>query len=139
MKLKILSVFVLSILLLLSSACIVTSHDYNMELSCEDFTEASHYHTNYELEVGDKIRLELCSNATTGFQWEYQMILEGVLQEEDHDHKEPENELPGAAGLELWTFEAVGVGETEVEMKYSQPWEGGEKEVWTYTMTVTVK
>lgn len=103
------------------------------------FSENSRYHTKLELEVGDKIRLELCSNATTGFQWEYQITQENVLKEEDHDYKEPENGLIGSAGLELWTFEAVGAGETEVEMEYSQPWEGGEKEVWTYTMTVTVK
>jgi len=138
MKLKIFSVFILSILLLLSS-CIVTSHDYNIELSCEKFAENSHYSSDFELEVGDKIRLELCSNPTTGFQWEYQMTQENVLKEEDHDYEEPDGDVIGAAGLELWTFEAVEEGTTEVLMTYSQPWEGGEKEEWTYTMTVTVE
>jgi len=80
------------------------------------------------LEVGDKIRLELCSNPTTDFQWEYQMTQENVLKEEDHDYEEPDSDVIGAAGLELWTFEAVEAGTTEVLMAYSQPWEGGEKE-----------
>jgi len=138
MKLKIFLVFMLFTLPLLSS-CIVTSHDYNIELSCEKFTENSHYSSDFELEVGDKIRLELCSNPTTGFQWEYQMTQENVLKEEDHDYEEPDSDVIGAAGLELWTFEAVEAGTTEVLMAYSQPWEGGEKEEWTYTMTVSVE
>ena len=40
MKLKIFSTYVLLMLLLMASSC-VTSHDYNMELSCEDFAENS--------------------------------------------------------------------------------------------------
>ena len=140
MKLKIFSVFTLLILSLLSSSsCIVTSHDYNIELSCEEFAENSHYSSDFELEVGDKIRLELCSNPTTGFQWDYQMTQEDVLKEEDHDYEDPVSDAVGAAGLELWTFEAVEVGTTEILMAYSQPWEGGEKEEWTYTMNVTVE
>ena len=93
----------------------------------------------FNMEVGDKVRVRLCSNTTTGFQWEYQMTQGNVLKEEDHDYEEPEGNLAGAAGTELWTFEAVGAGETEVSMTYSQSWEGGEKDVWTYTMMITVE
>ena len=124
---------------LLLSSCIVTSHDYNVELSCEMFAENSHYSSDYELEVGDKIRVKLCSNPTTGFQWDYEMTIENVLKEEDHDLEEPEGDLVGAASIELWAFEAVEKGTTEVQMEYSRPWEGGLEAEWTYTMTVTVE
>ena len=45
----------------------------------------------------------------------------------------------GAAGKEVWTFEAIKKGTTKVRMEYSQPWEGGLKAEWTYTLTVTVE
>ena len=140
MKLKIFLIFTIFTTVLLLSSCIVTSHDFNVEISCDEFSENNHHSEEFEVEVGDKIRLELCSNPTTGFEWDYEASTENVLREEDHDFEEPEDEgIVGAAGKELWTFEAVGEGTTEVRLEYSQPWEGGEKGEWTYTMTVTVE
>ena len=64
---------------------------------------------------------------------------ENVLKEPDYYFEEPVSDVPGTAGVEVWTFQAIGSGKAEVHMAYSQPWEGGEKEEWTYTMTVTVR
>jgi len=139
MLIRIFLVFIMFISTLSMSSCIVTSHDYNVELSCEQFAETKHYSSDLVLEVGDKIRLELCSNPTTGFQWDYEITTENVVKEEDHDFEPPEGDVPGAAGIELWTFEAVEKGATEIQMEYSQPWEGGLKAEWTYTVTVTVE
>jgi len=139
MKLRIFLVFTIFTAILLLSSCIVTSHDFNVEISCDEFSESNHHSDEFEVEVGDKIRVELCSNPTTGFEWDYEMTIENVVKEEDHDFEPPEGDVPGAAGIELWTFEAVEKGTTEVRMEYSQPWEGGLKAEWTYTITVTVK
>jgi len=139
MKLRLFLVFTILVTTLLMSSCIVTSHDYNVELSCEQFGENSHRSGEFEVEVGDKIRVELCSNPTTGFEWGYEITIENVVKEEDHDFEEPEEGIVGAAGIEFWTFEAVEKGTTEVQMEYSQPWEGGLKAEWTYTVTVTVE
>ena len=139
MKLRIFLIFTLFTTVLLLSSCIVTSHDFQEEISCNEFNENHHRSGEFDVEVGDKIRVELCSNPTTGFQWDYQTTIEGVVKEEDHDFEEPKGNVPGAAGIELWTFEAVEKGTTEVQMEYSQPWEGGLKAEWTYTMTVTVE
>jgi len=136
---RILLVFIMLITALSMSSCIVTSHDYNVEISCNEFSERNHRSGEFEVEVGDKIRVELCSNPTTGFQWDYEFTTANVVKEEDHDFEEPEEGIVGAAGTELWTFEAVGTGTTEIQMEYSQPWEGGLKAEWTYTMTVTVE
>jgi len=94
---------------------------------------------DFRAEVGDKIRIKLCSNPSTGFQWEYTMSEEGIIKEEDHDFEEPEGDAIGAPGMETWTFEALEKGMTEVLMAYSQPWEGGEKDEWTYTISVVVE
>ena len=138
MKTKFLLIATLVMALLLSS-CFVTSRDIGVEILCDDFTENHRSIINeFEVEIGDKITLELCSNPTTGFAWDYEMTVENVVKEEDHDFKEPDGSVVGAAGVEVWTFEAVKEGITEVRMEYSQPWEGGLKAEWTYTMTVTV-
>jgi predicted secreted protein len=139
MKLRICLIFTIFTTLLLLSSCIVTSHDFNVEITCDEFGENNHRSGEFEVEVGDKIRMKLCSDPTTGFQWDYEMIVENVLKEEDHDFEEPEGDIPGAAGIEIWTFEAVETGTTEVQMEYSQPLEGGVKSKWTYNVTVTVE
>jgi predicted secreted protein len=139
MKLRILLIFTIFATVLLLSSCIVTSHDFNVEISCDEFGESNHRSDDFEVEVGDKIRMKLCSDPTTGFQWDYEMTVENVLKEEDHDFEEPEGDVPGAAGMEIWTFEAVETGITEVQMKYSQPSEDGVKSKWTYNVTVTVE
>ncbi|MDY6916892.1 MAG: protease inhibitor I42 family protein [Chloroflexota bacterium] len=131
-------VLILCITALSVSAC-VTSHDYEAELTCEQFADNSHQSGDFVLEVGDKLRLELCSNQTTGYQWDYEFTTQNVVKEEDHDFQEPEEGVVGAAGVELWTFEAVGEGTTDIQMEYSQAWEGGSEAEWTYTVTVTVE
>ena len=139
MKLSIFLILPMFAAVLLLSSCIVTSHDYSVELSCDEFTESNHRSGEFEVEVGDKIRVELCSNPTTGFQWDYEMTVEDVLKEEDHDFEEPEGDIVGAPSIEIWTFEATEKGTTKVQMEYSQPWEGGLKAEWTYTMTIMVE
>jgi predicted secreted protein len=138
-KLRIFLIFTIFTTVLLLSSCTVTSYDFNVEISCDEFGESNHRNGEFEVGVGDKIKLKLCSNQTAGFQWDYEMTIENVLKEEDHDFEEPEGDVPGAAGIEIWTFEAVETGTTEVQMEYSQPWEGGLKSEWTYNMTVTVE
>jgi len=139
MKLRFFLVFTVLITVLLLSSCVVTSHDYNAEISCDEFREINHRSDTFKVEVGDKIRLELCSNPTTGFQWDYEITTENIVkEEEDHDFQEPSGDVVGAAGIDVWTFEAVENGTTEVHMEYSRSQEGGEKAEWTYTIIVTV-
>ena len=139
MKLKIFLIFTILTNVLFLSSCIVTSYDFEVAISCTEFDQSNHRSGEFEVEVGDKIRVELCSNPTTDFQWDYEMTVDNVLEEEDHDFEEPEGDDPGAAGIETWTFEAVETGTTEVKMEYSESSEGGLKPQWTYNMTVTVQ
>ena len=126
MKFRIILIFVVIVASLSLSSCI-TSRDINVEITCDQFNENHHMRNDFQVEIGDKIRVKTCSNPTTGFQWEYEMSNERVLKEEDYDFEEPAGDVPGAAGIEVRTFEAVEKGTTEVRMEYSQPWEGGLK------------
>ena len=139
MKLRIILIFLMLAASLPLLSCVVTSRDVNVDISCDEFRANNHVRNEFQVEIGDKIRAKLCSNPTTGFKWEYEMSSENVLKEEDHDFEEPKSSVPGAAGIEAWTFEAIEKGTAEVRMEYSQPWEGGLKKEWTYTITVTVE
>ena len=131
---RIFLLLIMCVIALSMSSC-TTSHDYKSELNCEHFAGNSHQTGNFALEVGDKLRLELCLDQAAGYQWDYEFNTQNVVNEEDHDFREPQ--AGSAAGVDLWTFEAVGKGTTEILMEYSQPGDGGA--VWTYTITVTVE
>ena len=130
---------VLAVSLILLS-CTVTSHDFSAEVSCDQFRANGHRSSEFEVEVGDKIRVELCSNPTTGFERTYGTGGGSVLREEDRDFAEPEDAgVVGAAGKDLWTFESTAEGTTEILTEYGQPWDGGIKSEWTFTLAVTVR
>ena len=140
MELRIFLIITVFAVALTLSSCSETSRDFNVEISYDEFCERSHRSCEFEVEVGDKIRMELCSNPATGYKWDYETTKENVLREEEHAFVEPEEDLTGSAGTEVWTFEAVEKGTTEVRMEYSPRWEGGVwKAEWSYTLTVTVK
>lgn len=140
MKLRIIAISSLLILIPLLFSCIVTSHDYYVEISCDEFTNnPQNMEDDFQIEVGDKIYVKLCSNPTTGFSWSYEMSGDTVLKEEDYDFEEPEGDAVGAAGNETWTFEATEQGEGVINMEYSKPWEGGIKGEWTYKISVVVE
>ncbi|MFC1912439.1 protease inhibitor I42 family protein [Chloroflexota bacterium] len=140
MKLRILALLVIVVLTLTLLSCFVTSHDTHIEIPYDDFTKNPTIMRNdLEIEIGDKLYIELCSNPTTGFEWSYQMSGDTTVKEEDHDFDAPEGNVPGASGKESWTFEGVDKGTTEIFMEYSQPWDGGIKQEWTYNITIIVK
>jgi len=87
-----------------------------------------------EVEVGVKFALALESNPSTGYSWQLaepldESVVEFVSSEFEKksggDHGEEEGEIVGAPGEEVWTFEAIGEGETEIELEYVRSWETG--------------
>jgi len=140
MKLRMTTLFFIIFLILPLMSCIITSRDIHVEISCDDFMEnPTSVRNDFEIEVGDKVYIELCSNPTTGFEWSYEMSGDNAIKEEDHDFEEPEGDIVGASGIEVWTFEGTAKGTTVVLMEYSQPWEGGIKKEWSYRMAITVQ
>lgn len=139
MKLRSVAIASLVVLMPPLLSCITTSHDYYVDISCDEFAGNPHgLQDNFNIEIGDKIHVKLCSNLSTGFQWHYDMTEDNVLNEEDYDFEEPGSGVTGAPGKEVWTFEAVGKGTTVINMEYSQAWQGGVEGQWTYGITVVV-
>ena len=130
-------------ILLCLFACFPTPKQVSVEASCDDFMKDHHISKEVEVAVDGSMTVTLCSNPTTGFEWESAQISDQtILQQTDHKFvPPPERPEPvfGEAGKEVWTFKALKEGKSTITMEYSQPWEGGEKGAWTFVLTVVVK
>jgi len=142
MKSKHLLIFAMIAGLLLLLACSPTTKKESIEISCEDFAKSPHISLSrvVEVNVNDSLSVTLCSNPTTGFEWESAVIADQtVLEEVDHKFVPPEGSVTGTAGKDVWTFKALKEGTSIISMEYSRPWEGGEKGEWTFSLTTVVK
>ncbi len=92
------------------------------------------------LSVGDTLQVSLGSNPSTGYRWSPTMLISdaGVVAQAGHETIKPAEDRPGAPGSEVWAIQATGRGQATVATSYGQPWDGGEKNVWTFTAKVTV-
>ncbi|MFC1900556.1 protease inhibitor I42 family protein [Chloroflexota bacterium] len=138
MRLRIILILAMVITLFSVASCI-TSHDYSVNITCDEFMDSHHESSEFKVEVGDKIRVNLCSNPTTGFKWDYTLRGDDAVKEEDHHFEDPDGDTVGVAGTETWTFEAIKKGTTEIIMEYNQTWDDGIKGEWTCTVGITVE
>ena len=117
----------------------------DLNVSCDDFREQNNISKKVDVAVDEVFTVTLCSNPTTGFEWESPQITDQtVLQQIDHkfisaSSEAPDKAPPGAPGQDVWTFRALKSGTSTISVEYSRPWEGGEKGVWTFGVTVVVK
>jgi inhibitor of cysteine peptidase len=141
MKVKIGIICTLAALATVMFGCTLAPGQASVNLSCDDFASQNQITRELSVKAGDSFTVTLCSNPTTGFQWESAVISDqSVLTETNHQFVGPEDEnLVGAGGKDVWTFQALKKGTSTISIAYSRPWEGGEKGVWTFTAVVTVK
>jgi predicted secreted protein len=124
---------------------------FSLAVSCDEFYEAQSPDTGTAalqqtvlLSVDGEVTITLCSNASAGFSWEEPRYDPSALALVSHSTQPPEVAAPGAAGSDTWVFRALGCPTTaplackssDVVFTYSQPWAGGAKAAWTFTMTV---
>ena len=156
MKIKTLATIILSGLVLLLGACSTANNaadntnpmvpaNHSVVVTDEEFNGASNFTKQIEVKAGDTITITLDSNATTGFSWTEQAVIseENILTQTGHQYIEPQTEgdtpLVGAGGTEEWTFKTDKTGTAKVTLSYDRPWEGGEKGVRTFELTIVVK
>jgi len=119
---------------------------YMVTASAEDFTKEANFTKQVEVKTGDVFTIALDSNATTGFSWTEQAEIADVniLKQTGHEYIAPQandgtKPVAGMSGIEEWWFTAGQTGVTTATMSYSRPWEGGEKDARTFSLTVIVK
>ena len=130
------------ILMALLSSCTASG---SLNIDCDAFMDASHQVDRIEVRAGDEFSVTLCSNPTTGNNWEEDAEISDVeLVRQDHQEFTAPGDIddpppPGTPGTHTWTFAAIQAGESTITFEYSQPWEGGDKNTWTVTLTVVVE
>jgi predicted secreted protein len=94
-----------------------------------------------EAEAGKEFTIVLTSNPTTGYHWELVGDLDGdvieFVSQEYQSTSEPG--LAGGGGLDIWTFRAVGAGETTITLGHYPPSNDPVDPEETQTFTVIVK
>ena len=137
--------WVLTVSALILGGCGQTkAQEVSVDVSCDDFSEIQSIAQEVQVPVDSLLVVTLCSNPTTGFEWEQAKIGDqNVLKETSHEFISPDEiktaPRVGAAGQEVWTFRALKAGTSTISIAYSRPWEGGEKATWTYELQVVVK
>ncbi len=95
--------------------------------------------SSIELQPGQRLRITLAANPTTGYTW---AILEPtddrILRQLGEIEFEPESTLVGAGGVQIIRFEAVSAGQSSLKLVYHRPWESVEP-LESFTLSVTVR
>lgn len=76
--------------------------------------------------IGKKtVEIDLESNPTTGYDWQYSADKDGIIKEVSKVYKSDDvpKDVCGSGGTDIWTFEGLKEGSTEVTFKYLRPWE----------------
>jgi len=118
------------------------AQEANIEVTIDEFMDANHIAKEVEVAQGGVLTVSLGSNPSTGFSWTEDAVIgnPAVVLQTTSEYVAPEAQgMVGASGSQVWTFDALEKGTTSLSMEYGRPWEGGEKGVWTFELTVTVR
>ena len=89
---------------------------------------------------GDRFSVELPSNVTTGYSWEFGTPVDPkYLTVVKTDYLNPDTTLEGAGGTQVWVFEAIQPGSTTILLEYKRPWEVGEPAIQTVLFDVAIQ
>jgi inhibitor of cysteine peptidase len=118
-----------------------------VEVTMPLYADESNSGKELQMAPGNTLQVALDSNPTTGFKWELVQISDRAVLEKVSDifekpmvkQREGSPPIVGAGGKEFWTFKALKPGTAVISMEYSRPWEGGEKGINKFSLTVIVQ
>jgi inhibitor of cysteine peptidase len=88
------------------------------------------------VKVGEEFIIELKSNPTTGYDWEYTSVYEWIqLMDKNYEADTPV--LTGSGGTDIFTFKAHGEGTATLDFVYKRSWETTSAEQKTFTVEVS--
>lgn len=95
--------------------------------------------TEIPLAVGDQFSINLEGNLTTGYAWSIVKIDEGMLKQQGEPQYKRDNDLIGAGEITTFTFEALGAGQTQLELEYKRPFEVDEPALKTFMVKIVIQ
>ena len=116
------------------------SRTQTIQISYDDLMNQKQVSRSITLATGEFLQVSLGSNASTGYQWADKMLLSDpkVMTQTGHENIAPAADQPGASGREVWMLQAMAPGTTTASTTYGQPWPGGDKESWVFSVNVVV-
>jgi inhibitor of cysteine peptidase len=81
---------------------------------------------DYKIPEGTNFQVMLPSNQTTGYKWEINDITTGVLRQIKNEYrvsKKYAENVVGAGGEEIWTFQVLKDERSHIVMEYRRPWD----------------
>lgn len=87
------------------------------------------------IEKGEKFKLELAGNPTTGYLWDFiKSPDEKILTYKDEGFM-PESDAMGSPGSQIFIFQGIAQGKTEINMVYADSWSD---EIPSQTLSINV-
>jgi inhibitor of cysteine peptidase len=91
------------------------------------------------LRIGQELALNLDSNPSTGYRWFLASTENSVLTSLGKPSYRQGRPVPGAGGIESWTFRAAQAGAQTLKFEYRRPWEKETPPAKTVFFHVTVR
>ena len=91
------------------------------------------------LPVGEALAVDLPGNPSTGYQWQVVDNDGQILAQTSDPVTISPFAMPGAGGIQRFTFEGVAQGTMTLNMRYVRPWEPEAEPASIFTLGVTVK
>jgi len=89
--------------------------------------------------IGQTLVVSLEARPSTGYTWEVVELDELILRQQGDPEFQPASGGLGAPGVQIFRFEAISAGETDLSMIYHQPWVEGVAPQETFSVHVIVQ
>jgi inhibitor of cysteine peptidase len=122
-----------SVLAIVLASCSINGGDDEDHLLTNDDSGQT-----VEVNQGDRIRIELESNPTTGYEWALDSTDETILVYEGSTYESEDGNRVGQGGIQTLTFQAAEPGQAEIHLKYWRSFEGDASVVERFDVTITV-
>ena len=122
-------------------ASTTSANEKTIDLTLDNFVTQNNIVENVAIGQPGTLTLRLGSNASTGFAWGDPAIsdMNVIVQSSTNSIAPTDTKLVGAPGTEVRVFSTVKAGTATIKLSYSQPWAGGQKDIYTLTINITVK
>nr|QNO46924.1 hypothetical protein GBMLOPDG_00020 [Methanosarcinales archaeon ANME-2c ERB4] len=133
----VISTGVIRLLAIIFLCCFICPH---VTADNESYT-MSENNSDISIEIDETFGISLESNPSTGYEWNVKECNYPVLEPVNTCYEPAENQippLPGAGGLQKWTFKGIKDGETALKLVYWRSWEGEDSIVNEYLLHITV-